>query len=65
VAGRSWTEVSGGSGRLGGRAVEDGGDTRRVTGEAYGVRYSRTVWWFGPQNHRADGFRVWASKVLI
>ena len=43
------SKSSGGSGRLGARAVEDGGDMRRVAGDAYGVCYSRTVWWFGPQ----------------
>jgi hypothetical protein len=32
------------SGGLGGRPVEDGGDTCRVVGDAYGVRYSRVVW---------------------
>ena len=35
---------------LGGRPVEDGGDTRRMAGNAYGVRYPRTVYGFGPQN---------------
>ena len=31
---------SGGSGRLGSQAVEDGSDTCRGAGDAYGVRYS-------------------------
>ena len=35
---------------LAGRPVEDGGDTRRMAGNAYGVRYPRTVYGFGPQN---------------
>ena len=35
---------------LAGRPVEDGGDTRRMVGDAYGVRYPRTVYGFGPQN---------------
>ena len=35
---------------LAGRLVEDGGDTRRMAGNAYGVRYPRTVYGFGPQN---------------
>jgi hypothetical protein len=42
--------VERGLGGLGEQSVEEGGDTCRVTGDAYGVRYSRTVWWFGPQN---------------
>ena len=46
---RRTCKSSGGSGRLGALAVEDGGDMRRVTGDAYGVCYSWTVWWFGPQ----------------
>jgi hypothetical protein len=54
--------VERGSGGLGGQPVEDGGDTCRVAGDAYGVRYSRVVWWFGPQNHRWLVSRVWASK---
>jgi hypothetical protein len=41
---------SGGSGRLGGQAIKDGGDMRRVAGDAYGIRYSRAVWWIEPQN---------------
>jgi hypothetical protein len=44
------------------RAVEDKGDMRRVAEDAYGVRYSRVVWWVEPQNHWVDDFRVWASK---
>jgi hypothetical protein len=36
--------VERGSGGLGRQPVEDGGDTRQVTGDAYGVRYSRTAW---------------------
>jgi hypothetical protein len=36
--------VERGSGGLGGRSVEDGGDMCRVAGDTYGVRYSR---WFG------------------
>jgi hypothetical protein len=43
-------QVERGSGGLGGRPVEDDGDTCRVVGDAYGVCYSRAVWWFGPQN---------------
>ena len=35
---------------LAGRPVEDDGDTRRMAGNAYGVRYPRTVYGFGPQN---------------
>ena len=35
---------------LAGRSVEDGGDMRRMAGNAYGVRYPRTVYEFGPQN---------------
>jgi hypothetical protein len=35
--------VEPGSGRLGDWPVEDGGDTRRVAEDAYGVRYSWTV----------------------
>ena len=35
---------------LAGRPVEDGGDTRRMAGNAYGVRYPWTVYGFGPQN---------------
>jgi hypothetical protein len=54
--------VERGSGGLGGRPVEDGGDMCRVAGDAYGVRYSRAVWWFGSQNHRWPVSRVWASK---
>jgi len=38
---RRSSKSSGGSGRLGARTVEDGGDTRRVTEDAYGVRYSQ------------------------
>jgi hypothetical protein len=37
---RRSSKSSGGSGRFGGRAVEDGGDTRRVAGDTYGVCYS-------------------------
>jgi hypothetical protein len=33
--------VERGSRGLGGRLVEDGGDTCRVAGDTYGVRYSR------------------------
>jgi hypothetical protein len=59
---RRTCKSSRGSGRLGGWAVEDGSDTRRVAGDAYGVRYSwrfnglslktigRTVSGFRPQN---------------
>ena len=46
---RRTCKSNGGSGRLGARTVEDGGDMRRVAEDAYGVCYSRTVWWFGPQ----------------
>jgi hypothetical protein len=31
-------------------------------GDAYGVRYSRAVWWFGPQNHR---WRVYGLSLKI
>jgi hypothetical protein len=51
--------VKRGSGGLGGRLVEDGGNTCRVTGDAYGVHYSHAV---GPQNHRWPVSWVWASK---
>jgi hypothetical protein len=47
---------------LGGRPVEDSGDTCRATGDAYGVRYSRAglvVWVSKPS---VAGLRVWASK---
>ena len=54
--------VERGSGGLGSRPVKDGGDTCRVAGDAYGVRYLRTVWWFVPQNHRWTVSQVWASK---
>jgi hypothetical protein len=37
---RRTCKLSGVSRRLGGRAVKDGGDTRRVAGDAYGVCYS-------------------------
>jgi hypothetical protein len=47
---RRTCKSSRGSRRLGGRAVEDGGDTCRVAGGAYEVRYSQTVSKFGPQN---------------
>jgi hypothetical protein len=53
---------SGGSRRLGGPAVEDGGDTCRGAGDAYWVCYSwagLVVWTAKPP---VDGFRVWASK---
>jgi hypothetical protein len=40
---RQTCESSRGSGTLGGRAVADGGDTRRVVGDAYGVCYSQTM----------------------
>jgi hypothetical protein len=33
--------------------VEDWRDTRLVVQDAHAVRYSRRVWWFGPQNHPA------------
>jgi hypothetical protein len=54
--------VERGSGGLGGRRVEDGGDTCRVVRDAYGERYLRAVWWFGPQNHRWPVSWVWASN---
>jgi hypothetical protein len=44
--------VERGSGTLGGRSVEDGGDTRRVAGDAYGVRYS---WRFGELSLKTTG----------
>jgi hypothetical protein len=59
---RRTCKSSRGFGRLGGRTVEDGSDTRRVAGDAYRVRYSRRfdglglkiigrmVFGFGPQN---------------
>jgi hypothetical protein len=48
---RRWTCTSSESSRrLGGRAIEDGGDTHRVMGDAYGIRYSQAVWWVEPQN---------------
>jgi hypothetical protein len=48
---RRWTCTSSGSSRrLGGQAIEDGGDTHRVAGDAYGICYSRAVWWVEPQN---------------
>ena len=40
------------AGELCSPAVEDDGDTCWSTGDAYRVRYSWTVWWFEPQNHR-------------
>jgi hypothetical protein len=55
-------QVKRGSGRLGARAIEDGGDTRRVARDVYGLRYSQrfgglslkttrwTVSWVWPQN---------------
>ena len=50
---------------MAGRPVEDGGDMRRMAGNAYGVRYPRTVYGFGPQNPgevpRRDGRHVAAS----
>jgi hypothetical protein len=56
-------QVERGSVGLSGRPVEDGGDTCRVAGDAYEVRYSRTVWWFGPQNHQVDGFTGLSLKT--
>jgi hypothetical protein len=55
-------QVERGSGRLGARAVEDGGDTRRVAGDAYGVCYSR---WFGElslKTTRWTASRVWPQN---
>jgi hypothetical protein len=46
------SKSSGGFGRHGGGAIEDGGDVRRVAGDAYGVRYLRAVWWVEAKNHR-------------
>jgi hypothetical protein len=37
--------------------VKDDGDTCQSVGDAYGVRYSRMVWWFEPQNHWQTGSR--------
>jgi hypothetical protein len=32
--------------------VKDWRDTRLIVEDAHVVRYSRHVWWFGPQNHQ-------------
>ena len=56
------SKSSGVSGRLGGRAVKDGGDTRRVVGDAYGVHYLRAVWWVKPQNYRVTVSWVWPQN---
>ena len=48
-------QVERGSGRLGARAVKDGGDTRRVARDAYGVRYSRR---FGGLSLKTTGWTV-------
>ena len=59
---RRMCKSSGGSRRLGGQAIEDGGDMYRGAGDAYGVCYPRVglvVWAAKPP---VDGFRVWASK---
>jgi hypothetical protein len=50
-------QVERGSRGLGGRPVEDGGDTCRVVGDAFGVCYSRTVWASKPSGGRIYGFR--------
>jgi hypothetical protein len=55
-------QVERGSGGLGERLIKDGGDTSRVAGNAYGICYSRTVWWFEPQNHQWPVSHVWAIK---
>jgi hypothetical protein len=54
-------KLSGRLRRLGVRAVEDGGDTRR-RGTRTRCATRGPVWWFGPQNHRMAGLVVWASK---
>jgi hypothetical protein len=41
--------------------VEDWQDTRLVVEDAHAVRYSRWVWWFGPQNHPALWMAVFAE----
>jgi hypothetical protein len=35
-----------------------------VARDAYGVRYSRTIRWFEPQNHQMDGFTGLGLKTL-
>jgi hypothetical protein len=55
-------QVERGSGGLGGRLVKDSGDMSQVVGNAYGVCYSRMVWWFEPQNHQWPVSQVWATK---
>jgi hypothetical protein len=49
---RRTCKSSGGSRRLGDCAVEDGGDTCRVAGDAYEVRNSR---WFGGLSLKTTG----------
>jgi hypothetical protein len=60
LAGGRWAEsrrkakascLAGGRTRvdIGGLVVSS---SKPSAGDAYGVRYSRAVWWFGPQNHR-------------
>ena len=46
---------------LAGRPVEDGGDTRRMAGNAYGVRYPRTVYGFGRQNLGGGSEEGWTA----
>jgi hypothetical protein len=58
-------QVERGSGGLGGRPVKDGGDTCRVAGDAYGVRYSQRFGGFGPQNHRVDRFTGLGLKTRV
>jgi hypothetical protein len=48
-------QVERGSRRLSARAIEEGGDTRRVAGDVYGVHYS---WWFGGLSLKTTGWTV-------
>jgi hypothetical protein len=58
--------VERGSGGLGGRPVEDDGDTCRVTGDVYRVRYSRRFGGLGLKTwaevSRRNGRHVAASR---